>query len=68
MKSAALLMCLALAACATVETVTTVTDPATGLVTTTRTRSSAPDSASVTALAGTAAAFAPRAVVIHPSK
>jgi len=64
----ALLICLALAGCATVETVTTVTDPSTGLVTTTRTKSSAPDSASVNALAGTAAAFAPRAVVIHSAK
>lgn len=65
---AALLIFLAIASCATVETETTVTDPATGLVTVTKTKSTAPDQASVTALAGTAAAFAPRAVVIHSGK
>jgi uncharacterized protein YceK len=53
-----------LSACATVTTRTTTTDPKSGLVTVTETTTSAPDTASVNALAGTAAAFAPRAVVI----
>lgn len=52
-----------LTSCATIQT--TVTSPD-GTVTVTRT--TAPDAASVAALSSTAQAFAPRAVVVHPSK
>jgi len=53
--------------CATVETVTTVTAPD-GTVTVTKSKTTAPDAASVTALSTTAPAFAPRAVIVHPAK
>lgn len=59
---------LGLSGCATVKTVVTTTDPKSGLVTVTETTTSAPDPGSVNALAGTAAAFAPRAVIIQAAK
>lgn len=58
---------LGLSACATVESVTTVTAPD-GTVTVTTTKTTAPDAGSVAALSVTAQAFAPRAVIVHPSK
>jgi hypothetical protein len=54
--------------CSTIETKTTVTDPVTGLVTVTESKTTAPDSASVTALSSTAQAFAPRAVIVNSGK
>jgi len=62
------LFALGMSSCATVTTKTTVTDPATGLVTVTETTTTAPDGAAVTALSTTAQAFAPRAVIVHPAK
>lgn len=57
-----------LVSCSTVETRTTVTDPVTGLVTVTESKTTAPDSASVAALSTTAQAFAPRAVIVRQEK
>lgn len=59
---------IGLSSCSTVETKTTVTDPVTGLVTVTESKTTAPDAGSVAALSTTAQAFAPRAVIIHPAK